>query len=229
MRLDRFVNRKTQYGQQRVRMLLATGKVRLEGELCTDGTRSINQFSRVELAGELLQWAQPYYVMLHKPIAYVSATRDKKHPTVVDLIQETFSAELHIAGRLDFNTTGLMLLTNDGQWSRRITEPAEKKPKTYLVTTQHPITSEYTQQFKRGIYLAREKMTTHSAELDILEPRLGRLTIYEGRYHQVKRMFGFFDNRVLALHRERMGAIVLDPLLPAGQYRPLSVLEIASV
>jgi len=229
MRLDRFVNRKTQYGQQRVRLLLATGQVRLDGKLCTEGTRAINQFSRVELAGELLQWAQPHYVMLYKPLACVSATRDKKHPTVIDLIADSFAGELHIGGRLDFNTTGLLLLTNDGQWSRRITEPAEKKPKTYLVTTEHPITPQYIQKFKRGVYLAREAMTTHSAELDILEPRLARLTIYEGRYHQVKRMFGFFDNRVLALHRERMGAIVLDPLLAAGQYRLLSAQEIASV
>lgn len=229
MRLDRFVNRKTQCGQKRVRQLLAAGQIRLDGEICNEGTRAINQFSRVELAGELLQEARPYYLMLHKPRACVSATRDKKHPTVVDLIKESYRSELHIAGRLDFNTTGLMLLTNDGQWSRRITEPAEKKPKTYLLTTQDPMTVEYKRQFSRGIYLAREAMTTHSAELEIIEPRLARLTIYEGRYHQVKRMLGFFNNRVLSLHRERMGSIVLDPLLQAGHYRPLSALEIASV
>lgn len=95
--------------------------------------------------------------------------------------------------------------------------------------TERPITEEYVEVFARGMYFAYENLTTLPAELQLLDSHNARLTLYEGRYHQVKRMFGHFRNRVLDLHRERMGEIVLDPALAPGEYRPLSPAEIASV
>lgn len=121
--------------------------------------------------------------------------------------------DLHIAGRLDFNTTGLMLLTNDGQWSRRLTQPQAKLPKVYYVETEQEIGPQYAETFARGLYFAFEDLTTQPADLQLLGPRSARLSIVEGRYHHNKRMFGHFDNKVLRLHRERMGPLVLDDTL----------------
>jgi len=167
--------------------------------------------------------------MLHKPAGCVSATRDPQHPTVLDLIHEPDKDELHIAGRLDFNTTGLMLITNDGSWSRRLTQPQTKLPKVYYVETEQDIGPEYAITFSQGLYFAFEDLTTQPAGLELLGPKYARLSIVEGRYHQVKRMFGHFNNKVMRLHRERMGPLVLDGALKPGEYRPLSDEEIGLI
>lgn len=229
MRLDRFINNKTQLGQKTVRQLLASHSVKADDKVVTDGRHTINQFTKIELKEAVLQAKQAHYLMLHKPAGYVSATIDSRHETVLDLIHESYKGLLHIGGRLDFNTTGLLLLTNDGHWSRKITEPSEKKPKTYHVTTTETITEQYVDQFRKGIYLARENMTTQAAQLEIVGARRARVTIYEGRYHQVKRMFGHFNNKVIALHRESMGRICLDSELLPGGYRQLTEREIKSI
>jgi pseudouridine synthase len=145
--------------------------------------------------------------MLHKPMGCVSATSDPQHRTVLDLLPPAWRDDLHIAGRLDFNTTGLMILTNDGQWSRRLTQPQTKLPKVYHVETEDEIGEHYVAKFREGFYFAFEDLTTQPAQLDILGPREARLAIVEGRYHQVKRMFGHFNNKVVGLHRESMGMI----------------------
>ena len=169
------------------------------------------------------------YFMLHKPAGCVSATRDPEHRTVLDLLDEPDKHELHIGGRLDFNTTGLLLITNDGQWSRRMTLPGRKLPKVYYVETEQPIEAHYAEVFARGLYFRYEDLTTLPAQLEILAPRAARLTLHEGRYHQVKRMFGHFQNKVTRLHRERMGGLALDPQLAPGQYRALSAAELAAL
>lgn len=229
MRLDRFISNQTEQSKKTVRGLLAQGRVKVFDRVVRDGTFEVSLFCRVSLDDVVLQDRTAYYVMLHKPQGYLSATCDPKHPTVLDLIDEAFRNELHIGGRLDINTTGLMLLTNDGNWSRRITEPSLKKAKVYLVETQNPITNEYTRLFAKGVYLAYENLTTQPAQLEILGERKARLTIYEGRYHQVKRMFWRLENKVVALHRERMGEITLDTDLEVGGSRFLTAEEIASV
>ncbi len=120
-----------------------------------------------------------------------------------------------------------MLLTNDGDWSRRLTLPQEGHGKVYLVETAEPISGETAQAFARGIYFGYEDITTGPAELEILGERQGRLTIYEGKYHQVKRMFHAVGNRVVSLHRERVAHITLDPQLAVGEWRELSDDELA--
>ena len=167
--------------------------------------------------------------MLHKPVGYLSATSDPQHPTVMQLIPSPLREQLHIGGRLDRSSSGLLILTNDGLWSRRLTEPRIKLPKTYRVTTLRPISPETAERFAEGIYMTTEQLTTSPAQLQQLAPCEARLTIYEGRYHQVKRMFHAVGNQVVSLHRESMGAIVLDPALAAGEYRTLTTAEVASV
>ncbi|MCR4510527.1 16S rRNA pseudouridine(516) synthase [Pseudomonas sp. 32.2.56] len=229
MRLDRFLSNLPQLNRQTARQLLASGRVRVDGAVVCDGLCEVSQFSRIEVDSELQQAGKPArYFMLHKPIGVVSATEHEQHRTVLDLLDEPDKAELHLAGRLDLNTSGLLLITNDGQWSRRLTEPRSRLGKVYRVTTEQPITAEYIEVFARGLYFAYEDLTTLPAELVILDSHSALLTLHEGRYHQVKRMFGHFQNKVIGLHRLSMGAIQLDPELLPGQYRPLSPAEIAS-
>jgi 16S rRNA pseudouridine516 synthase len=159
--------------------------------------------------------------MLNKPKGVVSATKDAKHTTVLDLIDHPQKDELHIAGRLDFNSTGLVLLTNDGAWSRQISLPETKLTKTYEVTLSKPMTEAYITTFQQGIYFAYEGITTQPAQLEILSAYKARLSLVEGKYHQVKRMFGYFQNEVLSLHRISVGSMTLNGL-KEGESRVLS-------
>ncbi len=234
MRLDRFLTRHTPYGRRDIRSVLASGRVRVDGVIEKNGQREINQFSQIMLDTHALQDTPAVYLMLNKPAGYLSATKDSEHPTVMELINSPVT--LHIAGRLDRATTGLLLLTNDGQWSRALTDPAFKDPtadsiylgvpKVYMVETEHPISDEAISQFEKGIYFAYEDITTQPAQLEILSPHQCALTIYEGKYHQIKRMFHAIGNRVTSLHRTRVGNISLDSHLQAGEFRPLTKKEI---
>ncbi len=227
MRLDRFLIRRGTHSCRDVAGLLADGRVRVDGQLETSGKRSVSRFSHIELDGEVLQAGQAVYLMLHKPAGYLSATSDPVHPTVMELIDHALRADLHLAGRLDRASTGLLLLTNDGRWSKAVTGPEKNVPKIYRVTTADVIPPETVASFENGIYFAWEDLTTQPAQLEILGEREALLTLHEGRYHQVKRMFHAVGNRVLSLHRERIGPLVLDESLPEGQFRHLTPEEIA--
>ena len=230
MRLDRFLANLPSYNRQQARLLLVQRRVRVDGTAIADPRTEVREFSRIEVDDQVLQAGRPArYLMLHKPAGCVSATQDPQHRTVLDLLPAELRDDLHIAGRLDYNTTGLLILTNDGQWSRRLTQPATKLPKHYLVQTEDEIGGHYIDKFRAGLYFAFEDLTTLPAQLDILGPRHARLAIVEGRYHQVKRMFGHFDNKVVRLHRESMGSIRLDPGLAPGEFRALTAEEIAAV
>lgn len=230
MRVDRFLSNLPRFNRQQVRVLLVERRVSVDGVAVSDPHHEVREFSRVCVDAEVLQaGCAARYFMLHKPQGCVSATSDPQHRTVLDLLDEPDKDELHIAGRLDFNTTGLMLITNDGQWSRRLTQPQTKLPKVYLVQTEQDIGPHYAATFTAGVYFAFENLTTQPADLQLLGPRTARLSIIEGRYHQVKRMFGHFNNKVTGLHRERMGPLVLDLSLAPGEYRALSEEEIRQV
>ncbi|PHN18886.1 16S rRNA pseudouridine(516) synthase [Pseudomonas sp. ICMP 460] len=227
MRVDRYLSNLPRFNRQQVRLLLVERRVTVDGIAVSDPHHEVREFSRVCVDTEVLQAGKPArYFMLHKPQGCVSATSDPHHRTVLDLLDVPDKGELHIAGRLDFNTTGLMLITNDGQWSRRLTQPKTKLPKVYRVQTEQDIGPEYALTFAAGGDFAFEDLPTHPAELELLGPRTARLSIIEGRYHQVKRMFGHFNNKVIALHRERIGKWVLDAALAPGEYRALTDDEI---
>ena len=228
MRLDRLLGNLPDLNRQAARLQLATGHVRVNGVVATDGSLEVRVFDRVTLDEREVQPGKPArYFMLHKPAGWVSATEHPEHPTVLDLLEEPDKHELHLGGRLDLTTTGLLLITNDGLWSRRLTLPQTRQPKVYYVETEQEIDPACIDSFAQGLYFAYEDLTTRPAQLEILAPRAARLTLHEGRYHQVKRMFGHFRNKVLRLHRESMGALPLDPALQPGQYRALTTEEIA--
>ena len=230
MRLDRFLANLPHCSHRQTRLLLASGRASVNGKTIRDGTHQIRIFDRVELDGDVLQAGKPVrFFMLNKPVGCVSATSDPQHPTVLDLLHEPDKDELHIAGRLDFNTTGLLIITNDGLWSRRLTQPESQLGKTYLVETEDPIDPACVDRFAQGIYFRFEDLTTLPAKLELLGSHQARLTLHEGRYHQVKRMFGHFNNKVTALHRERMGPLTLDTALTPGGYRALTATETAQI
>jgi 16S rRNA pseudouridine516 synthase len=230
MKLSRLLSNQNGVSRKQANTLIARGQVTIDDITCRDPAREVSVFEQVAQQGRVIQAGIPAkYLMLNKPAGILSATRDPSHTTVIDLVDAYGKEDLHIAGRLDRATTGLMILTNNGHWSRRLTDPRNKKPKVYEVTTAYPITCETARRFAQGIWFEYERLTTSPALLDIVASNRARLTIYEGRYHQIKRMFHAVGNRVIGLHREKMGAIGLDPKLPAGGYRPLTQEEIQSV
>lgn len=230
MKLSRILSNQNGVSRRQANHAIASGQVRVDGEVCTDAAREVSRFQGVVVGNTVIRRASPaYYLMLNKPAGYLSATRDPVHSTVMELLPPEISPDLHIAGRLDRASTGLMILTNDGAWSRRLTEPDVKLPKVYRVTTLRPIEPHTAQRFAEGIWFAYEGLTTSPATIEQLEPTEARVTILEGRYHQVKRMFHAVGNQVTSLHRERIGEIRLPHSLPPGACRELTPMEIGSV
>ena len=221
-RLDRFVSQNSEYSRSDVRLLVAQKRILIDGEVAHSVQQKVTEFTHVMLDKLCLRNNKPVYMMLNKPKGVVSATKDAEHVTVLDLVEHPQKDELHLVGRLDFNTTGLVLLTNDGAWSRKISLPETGLKKVYEVTLAKPITQAHVAAFQEGIYFSYENITTQPAYLEILSEYVGRLSLTEGKYHQVKRMFGFFQNEVLALHRVSVGHMSLDGL-KVGQIRLLTV------
>jgi len=232
-RLDRFIARRLSISNRAVRELLVQKKIMLDGEVASLMNQSIGMFTSVVVDGEVLQHCDPVYIMLNKPRGVVSATKDDRHTTVIDILDYPQKHELHIAGRLDFNTTGLLLLTNDGAWSKQLSLPENSVNKIYRVSLKEPLTPDiiikYQQAFTAGVHLLPENITTRPATVIMLDDHTVELTICEGRYHQVKRMFGFFQNEVLELHRLSVGNIVLGNALALGEIRALLEEEVRLV
>lgn len=221
-RLDRFIRKHTSIAMGAVRLLVAQQKILVDGQPAQSIHQIIGEFTSVSLNGVNIQNNTARYIALHKPRGIVSATKDAKHSTVLDLLPQHERQGLHIVGRLDFNSTGLILLTNDGRWSKTINDEHKKVPKQYTVTVDKPITSDVITAFHQGIYFAYENITTKPAGLKIISPFTAQVTLTEGRYHQIKRMFGHFQIEVLTLHRFAIGEFRLDERLMEGQFKTLN-------
>ncbi|MDW8846924.1 16S rRNA pseudouridine(516) synthase RsuA [Erwinia sp. MMLR14_017] len=230
MRLDKFLSQQLEVSRAIALRELRARKVTVDGEVVREGAFKLKPENQVEYDGNPLHLQfGPRYFMLNKPQGYVCSTEDPDHPTVLFFLEEPTAYKLHAAGRLDIDTTGLVLMTDDGQWSHRITSPRHHCEKTYLVTLESPVAEDTAEKFTAGVQLHNEKDLTKPARLEIISENQVRLTISEGRYHQVKRMFAAVGNHVVALHRERIGSIVLDEEMEPGEYRALTAEEIASV
>ena len=225
-RLDRFVATRLGINRRDVRVMLAKQRITVDGELASRINQVIDQFSAVCVDGESLQDNHPVYLMMNKPVGVVSATKDDQHKTVIDLLNTDEYADLHIVGRLDLNSSGLLLLTNHGEWSRSLTSPEKKVSKVYEVRVEKPVNEECIRAFAEGIYFPFEDITTLPAGLEKLSDTLVRVSLMEGKYHQIKRMFGRFRNPVLALHRVSIGSLQLDSELQPGDSRELTADEI---
>lgn len=228
-RLDKFLAQYCQISRRSVRLMLAKNRVRLNGDVAHNVDQVIDTFSQITLDGKIIQANTAYYIMLNKPVGVVSATKDTQHKTVIDLLDYPFKNELHIVGRLDLNTSGLVLLTNDSRWSERLTLPDKKVMKRYHVTLKNKLNEAYISAFANGMYFAFEDLTTKPAELTIMSEFQAQVGLTEGRYHQIKRMFGRFRNPVIALHRFAIGNISLDNQLSLGESRMLTPHEVTYI
>ena len=222
MRLDQFIATSTELSRKDAKRAISRGEVTVNEQICKGANTRLAGHERVALSGTLLTLAGERYLMMNKPAGVVSATTDSDHPTALDLLPSDITRNLHIAGRLDADTTGLLLLTTDGKWSHRVTSPRTDCPKTYRVTLSEPLTDAAAQQLERGVGLHNDPKPTRPAGVKVLEERIIELTISEGRYHQVKRMLAAVGNHVDALHRLRIGKVELDTALGPGEYRELT-------
>lgn len=229
LRLDRFLAHAAGLTRSQAQRAVRGGEVTVDGVVVRDPSAQIGPGQAVTCRGRPVVAQGARYFMLYKPAGVVSVTTDALHPTVLDLIRETRKEGLHAAGRLDLDTTGLVLITDDGGWSHRVTSPRRKCAKRYRVTLAEPLTPAAAAQLAAGIVLRGEDTPTAPASLEPLSATETWITISEGRYHQVKRMFAAVGNHVLALHRDRIGPVVLDPALAPGEYRPLTPIEIAAL
>ena len=225
MRLDKYIATHSDATRSLAKMAIKGGRVEINGKVTKDQGAKVKDDDLVTVNGREIAESGEVYILLHKPEGLVSATQDEEQDTVLDLVDGFTHKPLHIAGRLDKDTTGVLLLTSDGQWSHRVTSPKHVHGKTYIVETIVPIEKDVIEQFANGVMLHDESKPTAPATLEILEDKKARLTLTEGKYHQVKRMFGAVGNRVTKLHRESVGCITLGDL-EEGEFRELTEEEI---
>lgn len=229
MRLDKYLAQTTGYSRKEVKIWLKQGQVEIDGEVVTSAAAKVPDGSEVTLEGQLLAAPSPVYLMLNKPAGVVCANDDPTHPTVTSLIERVRADELMICGRLDLDTTGLVLLTSDGNWCHRVISPKHHTTKIYRVTTARPIDPKMAARFERGLMLSGDRERTKPAQLVQIDDFTCDVHLTEGRYHQVKRMFAAMENHVEELHRYQIGSILLDEWLEPGEYRDLTPEEVESI
>ena len=231
MRLDKFVCASTGLSRKEAGRVIRAQEISINGEPCRKTATVVSEQDDITWLGQALQIIGPRYLIMHKPKGVVCSTDDPVHPSVFMLLDEPKQQDIHCVGRLDVDTTGLLLLTDDGKWSHKITSPKHAIRKTYIATLADPIATaeaeQITKQFAAGIMLRGEQNPTRPARFELLEPQVASVEIDEGRYHQVKRMFAAVGNKVVELHRSHVGDLALDCELEPGEYRPLSEQEVA--
>jgi 16S rRNA pseudouridine516 synthase len=221
-RLDRFLTECFEISRSVSGKVIRAGQVSVNGKIIRDASFKTEIGDEVEYAGQRVEVYDKLYYMLNKPDGCVCANDDSHNPVVFVHMRDVPGINsCHCVGRLDLDTTGLLLVTNDGQWSHRISSPKKHLGKTYRVMLADPVTEELTDMLRKGILLAGEKKPTSPAEVEIRNDHEIDLVIYEGKYHQVKRMIQAGGNQVVALHRIAVGPLALDPALEEGQYRRL--------
>ena len=229
-RLDKIIASQGKYSRKDVKNLVAKKRILLNNEVVRDsGIKADSQTDTIIIDGESLLIRKHIYLMLNKPEGVVSATDDKRDRTVIDLVPDEFKRNgLFPAGRLDKDTTGFVLITDDGEFAHRILSPKNHIDKKYIATLDIPVTKEMQDGFNKGIQLKDEKKCMPS-KLEILSENTALVTIHEGMYHQIKRMFGCFGAKTVGLHRVTMGNLNLDDKLMPGECRELTKEELLMV
>ncbi|RTZ47680.1 pseudouridine synthase [Candidimonas sp. SYP-B2681] len=229
MRLDKYLCESTDLTRSQARSALLAGEITVNGEVIKKGTHVVRDGDVVQWDDETLAPIGLRYIMLNKPVGYECTLRNSQYPPVISLLDVDKRDRLHTVGRLDVETTGLILITDDGQWTHRIISPRHRCDKVYVATLAEPLPDNAEDLFAAGILLDGEDKPTLPAVLERVDERRARLTIQEGKYHQVRRMFASLGNHVLALHRERIGSLALDADLLAGESRYLTPIEVADL
>ncbi len=226
MRLDKFICKSTQLTKPEAIAMIEEGKVNINRDVVMAVSAQVHENNQVTLNGILLTLRPFRYLIMNKPANTICSNIDEAYPSLFNYITEGNNAELHVAGRLDADTTGLVLITDNGSWSYNIITPSKKCEKVYRVGLRKPITEGATEKFAIGLQLQGESQLTRPAKLEIITSKEVLLTITEGKFHQVKRMFSAIGNKVISLHREKIGEITLD--VEEGEWRYLTSDEIQS-
>lgn len=235
IRLDKYLADMGVGTRQEVKKYIRQGRVSLDGEIIKKPEQKVDENTQtVQVDGTAVGYATYEYYMLNKPAGVISATEDRKQTTVVDLIETKKRKDLFPVGRLDKDTVGLLLITNDGELAHRLLSPKKHVDKRYYARVKGRVTAEDQEAFARGVNIGSEAEPEMimPAELEILTSDTVseiRLTIREGKFHQVKRMFEAVGKQVIFLKRETMGTLVLDETLAPGDYRPLTDEELKNL
>ena len=225
-RLDKFLCDLNIGTRSQVKVFIQKGQVTVNDEIIKKPEHKVFENDTVCFQGQALSGKQYAYYMLHKPAGIISATEDKLQATVIDYFKEEPCKNLYPVGRLDKDTEGLLLITNDGEMGHRLLSPRHHIPKTYYVELAHSVNDEQIHLLETGIDIGEKKLTL-PAKIQTITGNTLYITITEGKFHQIKRMFEVVENKVMYLKRISMGELSLDESLPKGQYRRLTQDEIS--
>ena len=233
MRLDKLLSNMGYGSRKEVKLLLKSKAVEVNGDIAKDVSMHVDtEADRIVVFGEQVIYTEFIYLMMNKPPGVISATEDKKDETVIDLLDPLAQHfKPFPVGRLDKDTEGLLILTNDGHLTHQLLSPKKHVPKRYFALINGRVTNEDVKAFKKGVTL-EDGYLTKPGELTILtsdEVSEIELTIVEGKFHQVKRMFEAVGKKVTYLKRVRMGSLHLDETLELGDYRPLTEEELKAL
>ncbi len=226
MRLDKFICKNSVLTMHEAMQKIKEGHVQVNHCVVTSESAQVFEKHTVELCGVELKAQAFRYILMHKPAETICSNIDEYYPSLFNYIKVDKVSVLHVAGRLDADTTGMVLITDDGRWSRSITLPTNKCKKVYRVLVSKNITADAVDHFKSGMQLQGLQKSTLPAQLELVGRKEAVLTITEGKFHQIKRMFKATGNRVVKLHREKIGNISLD--IEVGQWRYLTETEVKS-
>ena len=229
MRLDRWLVTLGLGSRSEMQKVVKKGGVKVSDVVIRDPGQQVDEnTAALTVNGTPVDGRLTRHVMLHKPAGLLTAARDKKQPTVMDLLPEVYAAiGCMPVGRLDKDTTGLLFMTTDGELNHRLLSPGRHVDKTYVAHVDGLLDETHVDAFAKGLHLS--DFDAQPALLEILAPRVGRVTVHEGKFHQIKRMFTAVGREVTALHRETFGSLALDPDLPEGQWRELTAEELAAL
>lgn len=232
MRLDKFISKATELSRKESKKIMHAGEITVNDQVVKDPGLHVDVINdEVMWAGEPLSVATGNrYILLYKPEGFECTLKAKEYPIVTELIAVPELGSLRIAGRLDVDTTGALLMSDDGGWLHRVTSPKHEHAKVYELTLADPMNEEEQaraiKKVGEGILLEGDYEPTKPATLEFIDETHARLTLEQGKYHQVKRMMGYFGNKVVALHRASIGHINLDGL-EKGDSRFLTPEEVA--
>jgi len=235
IRLDKFLADRGIGTRQEVKKYMKQGRVAIDGEIVKKPETKVDMDkSRVTFDGKEVSYAEYEYYMLHKPAGVISATEDNHCETVIDLIESKKRKDLFPVGRLDKDTEGLLLITNDGALAHRLLSPKKHVDKCYYAKVQGKVTKEDVEAFSKGVNIGTDEAEEWTMPGELVIVNSGdiseiRLTIQEGKFHQVKRMFQAVGKEVIYLKRERMGTLILDESLKTGEYRELTEEELKNL
>lgn len=227
MRVDKMIGNANLDTRRNIKRNAKKGGLIINGELVKDTSTQVDpNVDEVFYMGEYVDYFENIYIMMNKPAGYLSATIDQD-PTVIDLLDPFYQdLDLSIAGRLDKNTRGLLLISTDGKFVHKVSSPNSNIEKTYLVETRDDIDESFIEKFQEGVEIKEEAYIARPAKLKIIDDKKAIVKVTEGKFHLVKRLFSNLGNEVISLKRTAIGDLSLDPHLQEGSYRELTEEEL---